>query len=70
MAALGKGCPDLLVSFRGKWYVMEVKDGAKPVSKQLLTQDELRWHAAARAEVCVVRSPDNALGILTTGEIQ
>ena len=36
---LGSGCPDLLVAFRGMWYVGEVKAyGGR------LTQDEIDWH--------------------------
>lgn len=41
---LGKGVPDLLVAYRGNWYVGEVKDGAKVKSAQKLTDDEIQWH--------------------------
>ena len=43
LASLGKGCPDLLVGYRGKWYVIELKDGAKPQCKQKLTPAEIDW---------------------------
>lgn len=40
LAAVGDGCPDLLVGFRGKTYLIEVKDGDKPPSKRALTPAE------------------------------
>lgn len=36
---IGHGCPDILVAFRGRWYVAEIKD-----SRGQLTPDEVRWH--------------------------
>lgn len=59
IANIGDGCPDLLVSFRGKWFVFEVKS---PGGK--LTPDETKWHNAARASVFVVFNPNEALRVL------
>lgn len=44
LADIGKGCPDLLVGFRGDTYLLEVKDGSKVPSARKLTEDEERWH--------------------------
>ena len=44
LAGVGNGCPDLLVGFRGKTYLMEIKDGDKTESKQALTPEEIFWH--------------------------
>lgn len=41
---IGRGCPDLLVLYRGLLILVEVKDGGKRPSAQRLTPDELRWH--------------------------
>lgn len=41
---LGGGVPDILVAFRGRWFVAEIKDGSKPLSKQKLTEHEAAWH--------------------------
>jgi len=60
---LGKGVPDLLVAFRGNWFVLEVKDGEKVPSKQALTEDEIRWHEefGQQAPVFVCNSVESAL---------
>lgn len=62
LAAIGKGCPDLLVGMAaegGRLYLMEVKRGtAKPNELQQ------RWHAEWKTDVHVVRSPDEALRVI------
>lgn len=63
--ALGHGVPDLLVGWRQRWYVLEVKDGTLPSSKRQLTEEEQRWIAAQRAPVYVVGSVTEAIGFLT-----
>jgi hypothetical protein len=44
---VGDGCPDLLLGFRGKNFLIELKDGKKVPSERKLTADEekffLRW---------------------------
>jgi hypothetical protein len=42
--AVGKGCPDLLVGFRGENWLLEIKDGDKPPSARELTQPQKLWH--------------------------
>ena len=65
LASIGKGCPDLLVGFQGKLYLIEVKDGTNVPSKQLLTEDQKKWHDNwTGSPVYVVRSIDGALKIL------
>lgn len=44
MASIGGGVPDLLVGFRGKTYLLEVKDGDKPKCQQKLTPLEIFFH--------------------------
>jgi Holliday junction resolvase len=67
LASIGKGCPDLLVGFRGKWHLFEVKDESKPVAKRKLTADEIAWiwEASKRGPVYVVESTEQALKIVT-----
>ena len=59
--AVGSGCPDLLVGFRGKNILIEVKDGKKPPSKQKLTPDQIVWHSEWNGQVAVVNCVDDAI---------
>lgn len=64
LAAIGKGCPDLLVGYQGINHLMEVKDGSKVPSAQKLTIDQEHWHSVWKGVVHVVKSEDEALKIL------
>ena len=64
LAAVGKGVPDLLVSFNGVNLLMEVKDGNKPKSAQKLTEDQIKWHGAWQGPVCIVDGPGAALRMI------
>ena len=46
LARIGDGCPDLLVGYRGRTLLLEVKDNQAIPSKRLLTEDELRFQSA------------------------
>lgn len=61
---LGDGAPDLLVGIRGSNLLMEVKDGDKAPSEQILTTDEFDFHLKWKGNVWVVRSVDEALQIV------
>ena len=58
---VGRGVPDLLVGWRGANLLLEVKDGAG----KGLTPDQVEWHCQWRGQVCIVRSVDDALAVLT-----
>lgn len=64
--AVGRGCPDLCVGFRGVNYLIEIKDGSKPPSARRLTADEKIWHDSWQGTVCVVESVDDALNAIGT----
>jgi hypothetical protein len=64
LAAVGGGCPDLLVGHRGVNYVVEVKDGRKPLSARRLTPAQERWHREWRGRACVVASVEQALAAI------
>ena len=61
LADVGHGVPDLLVSYRGDWHVLELKDGSKAPSDQQVTMAEVRWAAEQHAPVHLVRSLEEAL---------
>lgn len=58
--AVGRGCPDILVAFRGRLFALEIK-----AAGGTLTPDEAAWWRewlpVAREAIAVVRSPDDAL---------
>ena len=62
---VGRGCPDLLVGYRGQNWLLEVKDGALPPSRRKLTPDEERWRREWRgAMVHVIECPEDVLRLL------
>lgn len=44
-SSFGKGFPDLVVGYQGRFVLLEVKDGDKPPSAQKLTKDQEKFHA-------------------------
>lgn len=64
LAAVGCGCPDLLVGFRGKNWLLEIKDGNKPPSAQALTPHQVEWHRVWQGHVVVVNSVESAIAAI------
>lgn len=64
LAAVGDGCPDLLVSSRActtAMWLLEIKDGSKPPSRRKLTPDQEEFHQWWPGEIHVVKSVEEAL---------
>ena len=61
---VGRGFPDILVGYRGRNYLIEIKDGRKPPSRRRLTPDEQAWHERWRGQVAVAESVEDALKII------
>lgn len=68
LAALGCGLPDLMVGFRGRNILLEVKDGSKSLSRRRLTTDEKAFMNAWRGQYAVVESAEQALVVVTQQE--
>lgn len=66
LSTVGSGMPDLLVGYRGKNFLLEVKDGSKVPSARTLTPDQIAWHAAWKGDTRVVYSIDEAIKVVTT----
>ena len=64
LAAIGKGCPDLLVAYRSNIYLFEVKDGAKAPSQRKLTPMEKEWIDRWQSKVHIVEDAETALFII------
>lgn len=65
-SAVGSGFSDLVVGYRGTNFLVEIKDGSKPPSKQKLTPDQVEFHRYWRGQVAVANSIDEAIRIVTT----
>ena len=65
LSAVGKGCPDVLVGFRGVNVLVEIKRGdtAFP-SESKLNKIQESWHAAWAGQVAIVRTLDQAASLV------
>jgi len=64
LAAVGAGLPDLLIGFRGKNFLVEVKDGERPPSERRLTRDQVIFFGTWRGQRAVARNAREALCIV------
>ena len=58
---MGDGFPDLIVGYRRRNFLLEVKDGAKAASDRKLTPDQVEFHRLWRGQVAVVTSAAEAI---------
>lgn len=65
LSGIGKGCPDIVIGYKGINYLVEIKDGSKSLSQQKLTDAELRFFNTWRGQVCIIRSLDEIIKLLT-----
>ena len=59
--SVGKGCPDMLVGYKGGNYLLEIKDGEKKESARKLTAEQTIWHFDWKAQEAVDKSPQEAI---------
>lgn len=59
-SSTGRGFPDLVCGYRGKNILLEIKDGNKPLSAQVLTPEQKLWHYEWKGQIAVVNSPEMA----------
>ena len=57
--SLGRGCPDILVGYRGHNFLFELK-----VGKAKLTEKESEWHSTWKGQLATVRSFDDAFRLI------
>ena len=65
--AVGAGVPDLLVGFRGRNWLFEVKDFSAPPSQRALTDAQVGWHRDWRGQVAVIGNAEAAIALMTGG---
>jgi len=66
---LGKGAPDIIVGYKGKNYLIEIKDGDKPTTQQKLTPDEVKFQTEWQGQYDVANSFDRLLEIILENEL-
>jgi uncharacterized protein Usg len=64
LSPMGDGCPDLLVGFKGRNYLFEIKDPDQPPSKRKLTQFEKRWREVWKGQVHTVMTTEEIINII------
>ena len=65
MSAVGRGFPDLLISFRGRLFLLEIKN---PKAHGKLNKLQQEWHANWQGQAAVVHSIEEALQVVTADE--
>jgi len=68
ISSVGKGVPDLLVSYQDRWWLFELKNPDNPKSKQRLTKDEQRWVNKQKAPVYIIRDTLEAIVIFNNAK--
>jgi len=63
--AVGKGTPDLLCGYKGKTYLIEVKNPDVPRMDQQLTPAEITWHETWRGgDLAIIKTVEEALAFV------
>lgn len=62
---IGKGFPDIAVGYRGKNFLIEIKNGTAPKSDRLMTEDEMEWHSGWRGQAAIVENVQDAINLVT-----
>ena len=63
LAAVGLGCPDLIVGFAGVNILLEVKNLEASRKPGKMSAEQLAWHGRWRGQVSVVHTPEEALEV-------
>lgn len=61
---LGTGFPDIVVGYKGRNYLIEIKDGDKPPSQRKLTEDEVDFENKWRGQYAIAESLADAYVII------
>lgn len=61
---LGHGAPDIVVGYRGKNYMCEIKDPAKYPSQRQLTLDEVIFHAEWNGQIMILETIEDFLKLI------
>lgn len=60
----GDGFPDIIVAYKGVNYMIEIKDGNKPPSKQKLTPKQRKFHSEWKGQIDIANSLDEVFKVI------
>ena len=63
----GKGFPDLVVGFKGRNWLFEVKNGDQAPSRRRLTAAQVGMHGSWQGQVAIVHSAADILAVMARG---
>lgn len=63
--SVGGGCPDIMCGYKGRNFLFEIKNPAKPKSDQNLTEDQIEWVMMWRGQHMVIKSAVEAIWTMT-----
>lgn len=66
---VGQGMPDLVVSYGGRTFLLEIKDPTQPKHRHELTPAQKEFHAHWTGEIHIVFTVEQALAIAMNKEI-
>lgn len=61
LSDIGKGCPDIMIGYRGKNYLVEIKNGKRPPSAQALTPAEILFFERWMGQVDIICCEEEAI---------
>lgn len=64
LSSVGSGCPDLLIGYRNKNFLVEIKDGKKWKSQTRLTIDEQEFFDTWNGQVVIIDSIDSLVDFM------
>jgi hypothetical protein len=62
--SVGAGCPDLLVGYRGRNWLIEVKDWQASSTDRKLNPRQIEWHEGWKGQVAKVEDVSAALAVI------
>lgn len=64
LSMVGEGFPDLALGFRGRCFLVELKDPSKPKSERQLTPDQKKFFAEWRGQAAVCETLEEILVVI------
>lgn len=67
LSAVGEGCPDVMVGYRGFNFLFEIKDPKQPKHRHELTEDQRKFHGSWNGQVTKVFGLKEIIDCMTGG---